>query len=483
MPVLSEGPFKLTVSNPAKGKKKPRPRLRKTTKPGFYTKRNYSSASRNRAYSIRKSISEIRSKPNECTVKYALVASSPFSGYCRGACTPSFPSRESQKATVTKSGTFVCSGNASSKGYGFVAATPCLASNLASLYHSDVTTTLERIDISQHAVLANTAISVAAGALPYSAEDLVSGSGTTNANVKGRIVGVGLRVRYIGAADQTSGLVYGFVSPIHGTLEQDSISDFSSRVSCVKKPVGRQWVEIATIGCDTNEIGYPDAAAYNGTGTETVVTCYPYSQKNTVTDATYLGGTPLAIQVQSHSGAEFEYEYIIHAEYVGEKTSGASTRNHTVPGGQESVAAAKDEASSIRTDQATPSASFNQCFAKQDLATAMEVASHQENNGKRSTQSVYPDGRPGYNPWGYNYLGPGNPIDGRKPTNALDALAESHDIRYDNAASYEDVRAADIDFIRRAPGAHPVMGTVAAVAIAGKLAVESVIGPVYPAFN
>ena len=59
-----------------------------------------------------------------------------------------------------------------------------------------------------------------------------------------------------------------------------------------------------------------------------------------------------------------------------------------------------------------------------------ERAHREISDAQRHVASVFkgnPD-RPGLNPRGYNYLGPGNPMDGRPPTNPLDALAHAHDL-------------------------------------------------------
>ena len=70
-------------------------------------------------------------------------------------------------------------------------------------------------------------------------------------------------------------------------------------------------------------------------------------------------------------------------------------------------------------------------------------------------------------------------MDGRPPTNPLDALAQAHDFEYGTAKSFEDVSQADQKFVREA-WKQGVMGKVAASMIGTKNVVESAVGPIYP---
>eukprot|EP01044_Picomonas_judraskeda_P012231 COSAG03_NODE_1736_length_3584_cov_6.672884_3_plen_86_part_01 len=70
-------------------------------------------------------------------------------------------------------------------------------------------------------------------------------------------------------------------------------------------------------------------------------------------------------------------------------------------------------------------------------------------------------------------------MDGRPPTNPLDALAQTHDFEYGSARSFEDVSQADRKFVREARK-QGVMGVLAASMIGAKNAVETAVGPIYP---
>lgn len=53
------------------------------------------------------------------------------------------------------------------------------------------------------------------------------------------------------------------------------------------------------------------------------------------------------------------------------------------------------------------------------------------------------------NPPGYNYLGPGNPLDNGDPTNDLDAIARDHDYSYANAKDNVDILESDLEYSGR----------------------------------
>ncbi|XP_044726757.1 uncharacterized protein LOC123290580 [Chrysoperla carnea] len=49
----------------------------------------------------------------------------------------------------------------------------------------------------------------------------------------------------------------------------------------------------------------------------------------------------------------------------------------------------------------------------------------------------------GLNYPGFNYLGPGNPVNNGQPVNSADTIAREHDIAYENSKTYDDVIKAD----------------------------------------
>lgn len=101
----------------------------------------------------------------------------------------------------------------------------------------------------------------------------------------------------------------------------------------------------------------------------------------------------------------------------------------------------------------------------------------------------------GYTVPGFKYLGPGNTLNLGKPVNEIDEDAKEHDIAYNEAISYKEIEDADTKFISKA-GDHiaegiagrgsiknSIGGTLGAVGISIKKAVENKFGPIYPSFS
>lgn len=89
---------------------------------------------------------------------------------------------------------------------------------------------------------------------------------------------------------------------------------------------------------------------------------------------------------------------------------------------------------------------------------------------------------------GFNYLGPGNPLDNGEPTNNADRIARDHDIEYSTATSPEDIRRSDRKAIIRFLGDRDLLGpsfggTVGAIGIGAKYALESFTGVLYPSLQ
>ena len=89
---------------------------------------------------------------------------------------------------------------------------------------------------------------------------------------------------------------------------------------------------------------------------------------------------------------------------------------------------------------------------------------------------------------GFNYLGPGNPLDNGEPTNNADRIARDHDIEYSTATSPEDIRRSDRKAIIRFLGDRDLFGpsiggTIGAIGIGAKYALESVTGVLYPSLQ
>lgn len=393
---------------------------------------------------------------NECVRKFSSMCSDFFSADARGVCLPRFPARDSHKYTAKSTGTFYVGANH----VGFIALAPSLGNTHTSYYVSSGSFTGNQIsDSGTPGVVGHSTNS------PYADSDFENGDSDTPPNLSGRIVGAAIRIRYMDREDQRGGLMYAYVSPDHTSLLGKSISDIGVRNGCVKIPTSREWAQIGTIGSGYNELEYPDA--FNKTGAvEKLKRVYPYSSGQAIATSLSIGAPILAFMVTGEAGNAYEYEVVTHCEVVGPTASTNLTPNNPSIGGADIAATAFYNTERKRTTSRSGEAMYGFEFAK--------AAEHAGKRNFSRGPFVWP---------GYNYLGPGNPMDEAVPTSKLDALAKSHDEAYGKAEGRDDVLEADLNFIKEAFYEDGIVGPIASVAIGTKVVAESLFGNIYPSFS
>jgi hypothetical protein len=113
------------------------------------------------------------------------------------------------------------------------------------------------------------------------------------------------------------------------------------------------------------------------------------------------------------------------------------------------------------------------------MSTGVIMPDFQAGAGLSALLKNDPD-RPGLNPRPYNYLGPGNPLDGKLPYNKVDAIAMEHDRAYGAATSYKDIDNADRAFVRQMQTQPGLVAPLASLTIGAKNRLERAVGPIYP---
>lgn len=300
---------------------------------------------------------------NQCEKGYLAAVTMPFSASADGACVPHFPSRPSMKTAARYQGIITCAADSSAGAInpqGFVAVAPCLANDLPCIYYSTGGAfTGNMVDVSQTGAISP--VQLVQGN-PYSYRDLiprpVSGQSETNVNltispeIKGRIVSAGLRIRYIGPENTAAGIMCVFTTASHENIQRMNFDDMQSRVGCRRVPVSREWTQIVDSASDAGELDYgePPILSMGSANIQNFqyikYACYPYCNDKTVTYASADYGdqgaiTMIAFIVGASAGAKYEFEYIQHNEFVGEKVVNA-TVNQTIAGSTDRVQAAKD---------------------------------------------------------------------------------------------------------------------------------------------
>lgn len=261
---------------------------------------------------------------SSCAAHYAAAIGAPFSPQAIGACVPTFPARPSYKIHSRVTGTFTIGTS-----MGYVAIAPTCTNNLASIYVTDSSfagTSLSAGAVGVSAIF-NTANAYASGAF-------LPASSSTDAMV-GRIVAVGLRVRYIGSELNRSGLIYGLVHPAHSSLHSFTIPQMTSYRECVRRPVSRAWTTIVASAVNFDESTYPDVSdlialsvsPYNQAQLEA---CFPFSTGSSVTSSNpTLGAFIMAFAVTGTTGNAYEWELITHQELIGAQVQNAVTPSHS----------------------------------------------------------------------------------------------------------------------------------------------------------
>jgi hypothetical protein len=212
---------------------------------------------------------------------------------------------------------------------GYIAIAPTCTNNLASIYVTDSTfagTTLSAGAVGTSALF-NTANAYASGAF-------IPASSSTDGMV-GRIVAVGLRVRYIGSELNRSGLVYGLVHPAHASLHSYTIPNMTAYRECIRRPVSRAWTTLVASAVNFDESTYPDVSDLIALGTSPynqaqLEATFPFSTGSSVTSSNpNLGAFIMAFAVTGTEGNLYEWELITHQELIGSQVQNAVSPSHS----------------------------------------------------------------------------------------------------------------------------------------------------------
>lgn len=400
----------------------------------------------------------------ECENKFLTAMVNPFSAYARGACLPASPSKDSFKYTQTMSGILSTAtgaiagqtGTDGGTGFGYIFVSPINCNNSVAIYASNSNTPTAHIP---DPTVADTHHSMNG---PFAAALMLDGNHSKQNSISSRVLSVGLRIRYIGRQEDAGGRVYGYVDPSHQNVANGvSMSKIGERSEVIKfqNPGSGRWLSIKAHAAVAEELEYPQEHSGGDIGAKNQVRLlYPWSNDKVIEGTmTTHGAAPMGLWIKTPLGDQsFEYEVVMHCEAVGDAAAQMVTQNYIDP---------------------------NRNVLRQGQAAAQE-----ENNRARAQEDTPVGGggkRAGYTFPGYNYLGPGNPLDGKPPVNNLDNLAMVHDIAYDNAMHIHPkdrpsfIRKADVDFIGSAVKEGPI-GVAAAAAISAKYGAERLFGSMYP---
>lgn len=273
-------------------------------------------------------------KIQECTYKYMLAKTNPWSPEAAGACVPMDNMAMSQKNHAFMRQTVTVGIN----GIAWVAILPCLANDTPCIYYTltnfagDGSTPIN-IGTSMTAIPAQA--SFAYLPTPYtSAQLLDTGSAATPVAVKGRIVSAGFKFWYSGTELERSGWMAPYVSPQHGTIEGYSVNGLISWQTTNVIPTNSSKKHQSCVyGVRDAEFAYPVSVPSLTVSYDSVAALYPYSSGIPLSHNAAQGAPIAVVMFRGQPGQTYEFEYCQHSEYVGQPCNFAATKNSSDPEG------------------------------------------------------------------------------------------------------------------------------------------------------
>lgn len=285
---------------------------------------------------------------SKCAQKLMIAISEPFNPEARGACGLTGNTQMSHKVTAYSTGNF------SSTGYDiWFNVVGCLANDGVNAYYSAGNL------VNTNTILSATNTTAAGIAqqymlgLPYTVAQLTAGGANGAARVAGRILSIGVRVRFVGRSYDRGGQIM----LVHRTNHENtsviggasgtapSLTDAAQWNGASVYPVGDQEYTLAVFPVQTNEFNYTGDDLDQSTTSNMV---YPFCRGETETNA--LKNTVQSVEVGcpiaaiacktpggSTAGPDFSFEIITHAEYTGDLARTSSTMSECDPVGHEIV--------------------------------------------------------------------------------------------------------------------------------------------------
>jgi hypothetical protein len=241
-----------------------------------------------------------------CASEYANCLIMPFTLH-KVACIPDLHAVPSKKLRIVLRGTF----STGTGGYGHLLQSPWCGAKDAN--QVNFTTASYALGETLFNVGAGMSAQVA-GKLPYG---VLQWAGNVTGGIKHRLVGSGLRIRYIGPESSRSGQIVAFREPDNDnldTLTYNRVRELETSATfrntgewqyVMYRPAKPSEYEYSPNPCATNDIGLSAVSSYR-------------TQGFTITGTTDINGNP--------SPAPFEYELVSFFEFIGNVS--AVTRTH-----------------------------------------------------------------------------------------------------------------------------------------------------------
>lgn len=297
-----------------------------------------------------------------------MATVNPWDSLAMGACVPSSPARPTYKVRAILRGTFQVGTS-----LGFVAVSPVLCNDKLVCYSTLQSYAGTAVTCSATAGAVGT-IGSNMSSLPFTMAQLTSNTSAESA-AQGRIVSVGVSARYVDTELNRGGRVICYTDPDHGSINNLTIGDLGARPEAIfsSPDQTRPKCWISAYGQTAVEQSFPmEDPTYNATQYQ-IQQGYPLCQNQSVTltggDLGY-GAPIMCIVATGVTGNTYEFEIVIHAEYVGPATSSMLTPNSADPDGLALVQTALGRAPTARQSSGM---SFQKAF-KAELIKASKEA-------------------------------------------------------------------------------------------------------------
>lgn len=311
-------------------------------------------------------------KISDCAAKYAVAIVDPWDRFASGACVPAPPSRPSYKVRGFTRGILNLSGTS---GVGFIALSPALCNDFAQIWYTDSNFTGTAITATMTATPGVNPAGIAN--LPFSRAQLTTLDANNNAAVQGRIVSAGIAIKYIGTELNRGGRIICYSDPGHGSINGATSASLGSKLEAEFSTPGPQrskcWIVANAI--DSTELSYADSDTSDPGAEATIKLVYPFSQgeplSNTAGDLNY-GQPIMGAVITGVKGDAYEFEVILHVEYIGAAAQSQLTPNMSDPDGLALVQTAIGRSREERV--ANPTMSLRKAFKKEIVKAAREMS-------------------------------------------------------------------------------------------------------------
>jgi len=215
------------------------------------------------------------------------------------------------------------------------------------------------------------------GTLPFTSSQLTTeDSAFYTTAVRGRIVSIGVSLKYVGTELNRGGRVVCYTSPDHQNLAGYDLAALGakSEAEYSTPSYDREKCWMVDFGQKAEELDFCEASPNDSTSVALLERVYPFSNGESVTSNAAdvnAGAVTVAALIYGVVGNTYEFEVVEHVEYIGNLAEPGYTENLSDPDGLAMVQSAANRAQRGRVASGE---SFKKTFKKELVKIAKETA-------------------------------------------------------------------------------------------------------------